>query len=149
MFWSCLDLRTVPALISWVPSPNINVTQLAAIPGQVATFLGQTWKERRAPVLQRRLKHEVHDKHDSCVLWTRLSCVSQGHMVLFSQTIAPETTSAWARARHGCLEYWDEGQRDDLRGGIKAITGAVMSSEESLAVAEFSKAFSSTRGQII
>lgn len=48
-----------------------------------------------------------------------------------------------------CLECWDEGQLGDLRGGIKAITWAVMSSEEGLAVAEFSNAFSSSIGHII
>lgn len=48
-----------------------------------------------------------------------------------------------------CQECWDEGQLGDLRGGIKAITWAVMSSEEGLAVAEFSNAFSSSMGHII
>lgn len=75
----------------------------------------------------------------------------QGHRCSFHRLIAQGISPASVRdkAQHGCLEYYDWGQLDDLRDRIKAIARAVMSSEEGLAVAEFSETFSSTMGQII
>lgn len=83
--------------------PTVSHSQLA--------FQGKTplpWvrhRKKEEPCSQRRLRNEVCNEHDSCVLWMWLPRVFRGHRCSLHRLITQRSASVWGRAQHGCLEY--------------------------------------------